>query len=370
MSAPAQESNRFLVSIHHPAQAHFYRYIIETLRENGHEVRATVRDKEMTAELLAAFDIEHTVLSRSRNTIAGTALSQATYETGLLREARRFQPDVLTSIGGIEISHVAPLVGAKSLAFTDTPTTAGRLLTSPLLDVTSTPTAFKGKVRGEHRTYDGFHELAYLHPNRFEPRKELLREYGIDPDERIFLLRFVSWQAYHDVGESGFSRSAKRKLISTLDEEGTVYVTSEQPLPVDFEEYALPIPPVLIHDLLAVSDMYVGDSATMATEAAILGTPAIRSSSLVSDGDIGNFVELEESYELVYSFADEQRAIDKTGQLLATEDLAATWKTRRDRLLEDTIDVTAYAVEQLEAMARRRADQIPATDRQTLAKTQ
>ncbi len=341
----------YLVSIHHPAQAHFYRPIIEGLRERGHSVRVCVRDKEMTAELLAAFEIPHTVLAGERDGTSGTVLTQAVYESRLCREAWQFQPDVMTSIGGIEISHVAPLVGAKSVAFTDTPSTAARLLTSPFLDVVCTPASFQGTVRGEHRRYEGYHELAYLHPERFEPDCERLRAHGIDPDDQLFCCRFAGWQAHHDIGEHGFTDWEKEALVSMLSEHGEVYITSEQPLPPAFAEYELSIPPELGHDLLAVADLYVGDSGTMATEAAVLGTPAVRCSSTAGAGDMSNFVELEASYGLLRSVAEGNRALDVVDTLLAQPDRQERWESRRKQLLEDKIDVTEYAVSQLEAVA-------------------
>lgn len=347
---------RFLVSIHHPAQVHFYRYIIETLRAEGHSVKICVRDKEMTSELLSAFGIEHSVLANSHDSRLGTAMTQLAYESRLLRKALRFEPDVLTSIGGIEISHIAPFVGAKTLAFMDTPSRMARLLTAPWLDATCTPARFAGNVRGEQKRYDGYQELAYLHPNRFEPRPDRLRPYGIDPDNRIFLLRFVSWNAYHDVGEHGFSMQDKRDLISVLSHHGTVYITSEEPLPAPFKAYELPIPPHLIHDLLSVADLFVGDSGTMATEAAVLGTPAIRVSSVVANGDMANFVELEESFDLLYTFAEGERAVDHIEELVKDSTLKSRWQHRRKRLLDEKIDVTAYAVEQLTQLGKESQD--------------
>jgi len=71
------------------------------------------------------------------------------------------------------------------------------------------------------------------------------------------------------------------------------------------------LPVEAIHDLLAFADCYVGDSQTMATEAALLGTPAVRTSAFVGDDDMSNFRELETEYGLLQSFADEDAAIDR-----------------------------------------------------------
>lgn len=347
---------RYLVSIHHPAQVHFFRPIVDELVDIGHDVRVCAREKDVTGDLLEAFDVPHRMLAQEPDSVPGIAATQATYELRLLREAWRFQPDVVTSIGGIEISHVAPLVGAKSLAFDDTSAPAARLLTSPFLDVVCTPATFDQERGPGQRRYEGYHELAYLHPDRFEPDPGRLREFGVDPESRFSVLRFAAWNAYHDVGERGLSLDAKRQLLSELAKHGDVFITSEQELPPEFESYRTPVPPHVIHDLLAFADLYVGDSGTMATEAAVLGTPAVRSNSAVEGDDLPNFVELEEEYGLLYSFADEAAMLDCVESIASRPEVRETFQRRRKRLLEDKIDVTSYAVDQLEQLGRQAND--------------
>lgn len=345
---------KYLVSIHHPAQVHFYRHIVGELEAAGHEVRVCARDKDVTVDLLEAFDIPHRVLAKQGSGLLHMVAMQATYEVRLLREAVRFRPDVMTSTGGVEVSHVAPLVGARSVVFNDSEGTPSHKLISPFLDVVCTPRAFSEEFRARHRRYDGYHELAYLHPDRFTPDVEGLRAFGIDPDERYFVLRFVAWQAHHDVGQRGLSLDAKRELVAMLSELGTVYITSEAPLPAEFEPYRTPVPPHLVHDLLAFADLYVGDSQTMATEAALLGTPAVRSNSFVQAAEMSNFVELEADYGLLFSIADEAETLDRVRELATDPSVQETWQARRDRLLEDKIDVTDFAVHVLEEEGQRR----------------
>ena len=52
----------------------------------------------------------------------------------------------------------------------------------------------------------------------------------------------------------------------------------------------------------------------MASEAAVLGTPSIFVSSLA--GKIGNFIELEKTYDLLYSFTDTDAALEKAIEIL------------------------------------------------------
>jgi predicted glycosyltransferase len=346
---------RVLVSIHHPAQAHFFRYIVSELEAQGHEVRVCVRDKEVATDLLEAFDIDHRVLARMADSysLPGLLASQVGYLARLVREARRFDPDVITSIGGVEIAYVAPLAGARSVAFNDSEGMPVHDVSLPLVDVICTPRAYHRDFGSRHVRYDGYHELAYLHPDRFRPSADRLREAGLEPGEPYFVLRFVAWQANHDMGKQGLSPATKRELADSLSEHGAVYITSEADLPREFEQYRTPIPPELAHDLLAFADLYVGDSQTMTTEAALLGTPAVRSNSFVGDGDMSNFVELEERYELLYNRADDREALELVERLLADPTTEETWQRRRERLLADKIDVTEFAVDVIEQEGRK-----------------
>jgi len=350
---------RVLVSIHHPAQAHFFRYIVPELEERGHEVRVCVRDKEVAVDLLEAFDIDHQVLARTGEGLTGMIASQLGYEARLLRVARRFDPDVMASIGGVEIAHVAPLVGARSVAFTDSEGTPAHLISHPLVDVICTPRAHDRDYGSRQRRYDGYHELAYLHPSRFQPSADRLRAAGVDPEEPYFVLRFVAWKAHHDIGKHGLSPAVKRELVEGLSEHGAVHITSEAELPPEFEQYHTPVAPELAHDLLAFAQLYVGDSQTMTTEAAILGTPAVRSNSFVGENDLSNFRELEERYELLYNRADDREALELVERLRADPTTEETWARRRERLLADKIDVTEFAVDTIETEGQKSPTDLP-----------
>ena len=103
------------------------------------------------------------------------------------------------------------------------------------------------------------------------------RRGGAGPRARrasLFVVRFVAMVAVHDTNEAGLDLDAKRRLIAELSERGRVLVTSEDDLPPDLEPHRLRIPAHRMHDALAFARLYVGDSQTMAAEAAILGTPS------------------------------------------------------------------------------------------------
>ncbi|QLG64329.1 DUF354 domain-containing protein [Halorarum salinum] len=343
---------RALFDVSHPAHVHLFRHAIRELEADGHRVHVTSREKDVTTDLLDAAGIDHTVLSSHRGTLPGLAAEWTVREARTLTTAARFRPDVVVSHLNPPAVHAARLVGSPSIVFADSePVRVPVHLACPLASVVCTPRSFSKDLGRSHRCYDGFHELAYLHPDRFEPDRGILEASGVDPDARYFVLRFVSWEAHHDVGEGGLSLEAKRELVARLSEHGEVYVSSESELPPEFEPYRLPVPPEAIHSLLHFADLYVGDSQTMATEAGLLATPAVRSNSFVGDGDMTNFRVLDDEYGLVRSVADEERAVEKARSLATDPEADARWRRRLDRFLEEAVDVTGFMLDLIHAAA-------------------
>jgi uncharacterized protein len=90
--------------------------------------------------------------------------------------------------------------------------------------------------------------------------------------------------------------------------------------------------------------MLIGDSQTMTSEAAVLGTPAIRCNTFV--GRISYLEEEEHTYNLTYGFlpTNSDAMFVKINELLAMPGLKAVWQKRRQKMLKDKIDVTAFYV--------------------------
>lgn len=333
---------RFIFLIGHPAHVHFNKYIIRELRERGHEIVVLARDKEISITLLNNYGIDHEIISEQNDRLSASEQIRTLYKTFI--HAKNFQPDVITGIGGLTASHAATIANTNSFIFTDSENaTLQNKLAFPFADRIYTPESYKDDIGTKQIRYPGYHELAYLHPNRFSPDTNVLERNGVDPNGCYSLVRFVNWEAFHDIGIAGFQRQQKRKLINSLSDQGNVYITSEKPLPSEFEKYRLPVPPHEIHHLLSFADLYVGDSGTMATEAAILGTPSVRYRPTSEKRDPGNFIELEHKYGLLYSSSNTNGVVEKAVQWLTDDDIRKQQKNR-DRLLNDKVDVTEYVV--------------------------
>ena len=343
----AHRPTRILVTIQHPAHVHFFRPIVRELEARGATVRVCARDKDLAVPLLDAADLDYQVLAGSRRSILGRAAVQAVYEGRLLRIARQFDPDVITAIGGVAAAHVAKVTGATSVLMSDSePATLTNRLAMPFADVVCTPRWYGDSIDGEHVRYDGFHELAYLAPDRFTPDPAPLRAAGVDPESTYSVVRLVSWSAQHDVGESGFSATGLQLLVDTLATHGDVYVSAEGAIPAIEGIDPIPVAPADLHHLLAFADCYVGDSQTMATEAGLLGTPAVRYNSFVGEDDMGNFRELADA-GLVHSTPDESAAIAKADAILADDGASDRWERRVAAYRDEKVDVTRFITDVL-----------------------
>jgi predicted glycosyltransferase len=225
-------------------------------------------------------------------------------------------------------------------------------LTIPLATRFITPESYQGDVGKNHLTYAGFHDLAYLHPNVFAPDPSVLQLLCLREGEKYIIMRFVAWEAAHDIGKKGLSSESRRRIIHLLSRHAKVFITSERSLEEEFEPYRLSIPPEKLLDALAFATMYIGEGGSMATEAAILGTPSV----FVSPFTAGVLQELENKYDLMYSFQPYQEAtiVEKINQLMGLENLKGLWQEKRQRLLDEKIDLTRWMVDVILQYARKR----------------
>lgn len=336
---------KVVITIQHPAHVHFYRNAIEQLQANDHEVHVFTRDRPMALTLLDQYDIEYEVLTRKFDSKAKMAIGQLKYELNLLKKVRQIDPDVITAIGGLAIAHVSQLSDAQSILFTDTEhATLTNSLAFPFADKICTPDCYEGDIGPKQSRYPGYHELAYLHPNRFEPDPTVLSEIRIDPADRFVILRLVDWNAAHDVGDSGFSDV--ESVVTALEETGvSVYITAEGGVPEAVERCEIPVESHQIHHLMYYADLFIGEGATMATESAVLGTPGI----FVSTIRLGYTAELEETYGLLRNFDGETRQVDaiQAGISILEEYEQEMWDRRRKRMLADKIDTTEFILQQI-----------------------
>ena len=335
-----------VVDMHHPGDVHLFKHLIKELEGRGHRLLITTTDKDVTVPLLNDYGYRFKFLGSTGQSLFRKALSIPVLDYKFYQAVKDFKPDLCIGHGSIRVSHIAKLLGVKSFLMVDTEASIKEhIMYMPFADVIASPNCYRRKFRkNQHVHYPGYHELAYLHPNRFHPEPRVLDQLGIRKGEDIFVVRFIAWGATHDIGQHGFTLEGKRKLIKTLSERGRVFITSEKTLEDEFKKYSFPLSPTKLHDVLAFSTIHVGEGATIASEAAALGIPVVFVSTLVH----GYLQELEEKYGLIYTTANEQAALQRIEDLLSMPDLKEQWQEKRERLLNDKVDVTQWMLDFIE----------------------
>ena len=342
---------KILVDITHPAHVHFFKYAIKDWQVHGHQAVITSRDKDLTLHLLDRYGFNHTMLSQAHKGILGLGLEMLERGRKLWNIVQNEHLAVLTGIGGTFIAPIGKLTGTPVVIFTDTEhARIANAIAFPLADAICTPTCYEDRVGHKQVAYAGYQELAYLHPNRFTPDQSQLRPFGVSPEEPYIVVRLVAWASGHDVGDRGFTDL--KATVETLSRYGRVLISSENPLPPDLARYGVTVSPEQIHHLLAFATLYIGESATMASESAILGIPSI----FISTSTRGYTNEQERKYGLVYTFSGpktaQQRGLEKAIELLNRPDLRAEWQTKREKMLSEMTDVTAFIVNIVERYAK------------------
>lgn len=338
---------RILVDIGHPGHVHLFKHFVWEMEKKGHEILITAKDKEVSLRLLDAYGLKYVRTGSYPRGLVLKGIYVLRIDWTTYKVARRFRPDLVISMGSPNAAHVAWLLRRPHIALDDTELSGGQYyLYAPFTKTICTPSCFLRDLGAKQVRYAGYHELAYLHPNRYSPNPSVLGEVGLSCEDRFIVVRFVSWSASHDVGQHGVVDAGH--LVTELERYGRVLITSEGPLPTDLERYRMKLTPEKVHDLLCFAALYVGEGATMASECAALGTPAIYVNTLSA----GTLKEQEERYGLIYRFCNPQtgqtEALGKAIELLQRPHLREEWREKRARLLADKIDVTQFMVDFVE----------------------
>ncbi len=332
---------RIAIDISHPAHVHFFRNPISIWSSKGHSIQVFSRDKDITLRLLDDFSIPHKCLSRSSKGIAGMARELIVHQARLFSRTRNPKPDLFLQVGGTFVVHVAKLLRRPSIVFYDTENAKiSNVITYPFASAICTPSCYQGDLGKKHVRYPGFHELGYLHPSKFSPNKDVVRSVGIDPDQPYVVLRFVGWESSHDLLENGLTSKAKIDVVRQIERYCKVMISSEAPIPTELERYQIDVPGDVIHHVLAYAMLCFGESATMASEASVLGVPSV----FISPCSRGYIDELQNEYEMSRHFIDWRLALKHALQVIATPKDEYMWDRRWRRMITDKADVSEWVV--------------------------
>lgn len=328
---------KVLIDIGHPGHVHLFRPFAQEMITKGNEVLFTCREKEFEIELLQSAGFNYVSFGKKYKSTAGKLVGLIKFDLLALFQGMSFRPDIFMSHGSPYAAHAAWLLRKPHISLEDTGNMEQVKLYLPFTSHVLTSTAFHKSLGPKQISYNGYHELAYLHPKRFTPDKKIIDLLNLKETEEYVLLRFVSWNASHDVNQSGLSDQEKRELIALLEKKYRVFISSEKKLPPEFERYAIRIRPEQMHHVMAFSKLFIGEGATMASECAMLGVPAVYINTLTA-GTINE----QMNYGLVYHFTKTNGFLKKVSELMEDTQLSEKHNERKNRMLHEKIDVTAF----------------------------
>tara|TARA_Y100001935_G_C17306684_1_gene512752 strand:- start:1216 stop:2289 length:1074 start_codon:yes stop_codon:yes gene_type:complete len=332
---------KILLDIGHPAHVHYFKNLIKLMIGKGHSFLIIARDKEVAHQLLDSYSIDYKSRGSGRKNYFSKIIYMIWVDILLLRLAFKFKPDIFLSFASPYAAQTSWLYRKPHISLTDTEhAKIGNLAFIPFSKVVLTPESFLIDLGKKHIKFNSYMELSYLHPKYYKPNPQVLKILGLSQNEKFVLLRFVSWSASHDVGQSGLDDRTKIELIEKIKKYAKVFISSESVLPKKFQKYKINISPHQMHDVLSYASLYIGEGATMASECAVLGTPAIYINSL----EVGYCSEQEKHYGLLYGFRNSKGVSEKALELINTKNLKELHKLRCGNMIDEKIDLTAFLI--------------------------
>ena len=272
---------KILINIGHPGHVHYFKNVSRKLKDNCHEIIFVARDRGIILELLEKEGLKYINRGKGSNLLLGKIFNMFLINFKLLKISLKFKPDLFLSFSSPYAAQVSFILRKPHIALTDTEheDKMNTILTYPFSSAIITPQSYLNEIGKKHIRFNHVVEGLYLHKRFFAPQS-VKKELGLEDEDEYIIMRFVSWNAHHDFGHHGLNMKTKKELINLLKDKYKIFISSEAKTPEEFEKYKINISPDRIHDALAHATLFIGESATMSSECAFLGTHAIYINSL------------------------------------------------------------------------------------------
>ena len=339
---------KILFYFSHPAQYFFLRETIKRLIKTNHVIIILIKTKDVLEDVLIGDNFEYiNILPTERD------LTKLDIFFSLLKRLRIMfpiliekKPDLLIGADA-SIAILGKFLHINRITITEDDYAIIRILakiTYPFTQTILCPVVCSvGKYEQKKIGYHGYMKLGYLHPNIFTPEFTVKQKYQLG--DNYILIRLSGLKAHHDFGIKGISESVLKRLIFNAEKFNyKVFISSEKKIKHELQQYELKINPRDMHSVLANASILICDSQSMSVEAAILGVPSIRISDFV--GRISVLEELEHKYGLTYGVkpGNEDFLFERFNYLLNNKYLKDNFQYRKNNMLRDKIDVTAFLV--------------------------
>jgi len=340
---------RFLFFLVHPAKFHFHKVQINELKKRGHKVDVVIIKKDILEELVKSegwnykniypegrkIKFLHVYLSAFIS-IFRTVFRLIKFTSG--KKYNLMIGDLTSILGRLKNT---PSIYATDDVLAAVPEQAIFFQTANF--IVAPKITNLGRFKSKKISYNGYKALAHLHPNHFTPSRKYLQK-NLREGQKFYIIRCTGFQATHDINKKGISNEILFEVIKILEQKGKIFISSERDLPKELIQYELKINKNDINHYIYYADLFISDSTTMSTEAAILGTPSVEFDEYFYE--IDQMIELEKKYKLIhcYKTSNVKGFLKKIIQLSSNPEIKSEYQKRRKSLLKEKIDVSSFLI--------------------------
>ncbi|MFP4608485.1 MAG: hypothetical protein ACLFNY_02770 [Candidatus Aenigmatarchaeota archaeon] len=317
--------------------------------DRGHDLLLFHTGNELTKELLDPLKINHKSYGRYFETEVTKVLSSLYNKTSLLRELKRFDPDLILSVNGLPPSPFHSLLDVPTLVFLDTkPEPQDEYFLFNYASKLVAPDCYHADLpKDKQLTHSSYHALAYLHPQRFTPDTSIFDELDIEPGEYVIASfgKYIGQKI--DLKRHPLRRREVIDLVRDLDDLCKVFVDRRAHVPQALEDHCPSIHPAKYHDLLAGAALVIGDNPVVSAEAGVLGTPWIH----ISNYSTFTLEDQEIHYEIGSQVPDLEESKD-LAEMILKDELDTDFERSRKEILKDKTDLTKWMLTLVKVLKR------------------
>ena len=341
-------ARKILIGLFHIPHVNFYKNSIKQLESQGYQCDIYVRSR---GDLLPILKHELgnrkiIIIGNHQSSNFGKIIEVITSSVRLLLHLSQEKYDVVTSIAGLSLCYAAHLKRIPSVTFTDDPEyNLSYSLYSRFSKQLISPRYCK--ISGKNKfSYDGYKELAHLHPNNFKPSKRILEVYNLEPNNFVLIREQAPISlVYRDarIGQLyGVAKKIKElgfKVILSLEDKSEAEIYKD--IGIILKE-----PVDSFHSLIYYAKFVVSSGDSLSREAALLGTPSIYTG--------GRKMSInKELIEMGLIFKEEDYGkIALVSEFLACTDFKSSVSKKLDnKFQKDWIDTSKMITERLISMS-------------------
>lgn len=341
---------KLLFIIAHPKHIFIFKNIIEYFDNKNIPYIIFAVDKDIVIELLNTFKFKYEIVGKNKSGLINNFIEIPKRIYRSLIKTKKFEPTIIIGQADPFFAIIGKMLSIPTLFLPDTESSfISRFIAFPLASKLIIPESYSNHVKQKHIRLNHYLELAYLHPKYIKTTENVYDLLKIRPNEKYVIMRYVSWNSHHDIGHKGITLPNKIKAVNQFLKYGKVFISSEEKLPSELEGYRISIQIEKIHQVMKTASLFFGESATMATESSVMGTPSI----YIDNVGRGYTHDIEKKYGLMFNFteslSDQEKAIEK-GIYILKNNLKEKLKKNKEELINDKIDISSYLINFIEQL--------------------